>query len=73
MVLFERQIFLKNFIPLYYAWCQGELSNYYWVYVSSGSGLAADEIKSIGIARLRVRFVEISSGSKEAPLILRPN
>ena len=72
-------IFLKNFIPLYYAWCQGELTNYYWVYVRSGSGLAADEIKSIGIVRLRVRFVRISGGSRggalgERPhLIFRPN
>ena len=57
-------IFLKNFIPLYYAWCQGELTNYYWVYVSSGAGLAADEIKSIGIVRLRVRFVGISGRSR---------
>ena len=67
-------------IPLYYAWCQGELTNYYWVYVRSGSGLAADEIKSIGIVRLRVRFVQISGGSRGGalgerppPLIFRPN
>ena len=72
-------IFFKNFIPLYYAWCQGELTNYYWVYVRSGSGLAAEEIKSIGIARLRVRFVGISGRSRGGargpggPLIFRPN
>ena len=65
-------IFLKNFIPLYYAWCQGELTNYYWVYVRSGSGLAADEIKSIGIVRLRVRFVQISGGSRGGALGERP-
>ena len=45
MVLFERHVLnIKNFILPYCAWCQGESINYYWVYVSSGAGLAADEI-----------------------------